>query len=119
MNRKNLSRPQRGIPDPSIPIHGRECGHLMAPWKYPPKSHATFSETRTRRRDCAGAVEGNVFVLTEMSHPGAERFSAPIAEEIARMAVKLGATGIIAPATRPERVKRLREIVGNLCIASP
>jgi orotidine-5'-phosphate decarboxylase len=68
---------------------------------------------------CVDAAKGDVFVVTEMSHPGAERFSAPIAEEIARMAVKVGATGIIAPATRPERIRRMREIVGNLRIATP
>lgn len=70
-------------------------------------------------RACVDAAKGEVFVVTEMSHPGAERFNAPIAEEIARMAVKVGATGIIAPATRPERVRRLREIVGGLRIATP
>jgi len=68
---------------------------------------------------CVDAAKGDVFVVTEMSHPGAERFNAPIAEEIARLAVKVGATGIIAPATRPERVRRLREIVGKLRIATP
>jgi len=68
---------------------------------------------------CVDAAKGDVFVVTEMSHPGAERFSAPIAEEIAKMAVKVGATGIIAPATRPERVRGLREIVGKLKIATP
>lgn len=68
---------------------------------------------------CVAAASGDVFVVTEMSHPGAERFNAPIAEDIAKMAVKVGATGIIAPATRPERVKRMREIVGTLRIATP
>ena len=68
---------------------------------------------------CVDAAKGDVFVVTEMSHPGAERFNAPIAEEIARMAVKVGATGIIAPATRPERIRRMREIVGSLRIATP
>ncbi len=70
-------------------------------------------------RACIEAADGDVFVVTEMSHPGAERFNAPIAEEIARMAVKVGATGIIAPATRPERIRRMREIVGGLRIATP
>ena len=70
-------------------------------------------------RACVDAAKGDVFVVTEMSHPGAERFNAPIAEDIARMAVKVGATGIIAPATRPERVRRMREIVGELRIATP
>lgn len=68
---------------------------------------------------CVDAAKGDVFVVTEMSHPGAERFNAPIAEDIAKMAVKIGATGIIAPATRPERVRKLREIVGKLRIATP
>jgi orotidine-5'-phosphate decarboxylase len=68
---------------------------------------------------CVDVAKGEVFVVTEMSHPGAERFSAPMAEEIARMAVKVGATGIIAPATRPERIRRMREIVGSLRIATP
>ena len=33
--------------------------------------------------------------------------------------MECGADGIIAPATRPERVKVLREIVGNRKILSP
>ncbi len=65
------------------------------------------------------AARGDVFVLAEMSHPGGQTFTAPVAEEIARIAVKAGATGIIAPATRPERVRRLREIVGALQILTP
>ncbi len=69
-----------------------------------------------------GIVElghGDVFVVTEMSHPGGQTFTAPVAEEIAKIAVKAGATGIIAPATRPERVRRMREIVGGLLILTP
>jgi orotidine-5'-phosphate decarboxylase len=55
-----------------------------------------------------------------MSHPGAtEFFRGGIAEKIARMAIECGADGIIAPATRPERVKALRKIVGNRKILSP
>jgi len=68
---------------------------------------------------CVNAAKGDVFVVCEMSHPGAEKYNAPVAEDIAMMAVRVGATGIIAPATRPERVRKLREIVGNLCIATP
>ena len=65
----------------------------------------------------AGSMD--VFVVTEMSHPGADRFMAPVAEDMARLAVEVGAAGIIAPATRPEKVKALRKIVGNLKILSP
>ncbi len=68
---------------------------------------------------CVDAADGDVFVVTEMSHPGGQVYTAPIAEELARMAVDVGASGIIAPATRPERVGMLREIVGELVILSP
>ncbi|TLZ80437.1 MAG: orotidine-5'-phosphate decarboxylase, partial [Methanobacteriota archaeon] len=49
--------------------------------------------------EAAGRAE--VFVITEMSHPGGAQFTAPHAEEIARLAVRAGAAGIVAPATRP------------------
>src|SRR6266705_6320362 len=67
--------------------------------------------------EAAGNAE--VFVITEMSHPGGAEFTAPHAEEMARLAVRAGAAGIVAPATRPERVKRLREIVGTKLILAP
>ena len=71
-------------------------------------------------RACVDAARGgDVFVVAEMSHPGAERWNAPIADELARLAVQVGASGIIAPATRPERVQRLREIVGDKLILAP
>ena len=68
---------------------------------------------------CIDAAKGDVFVVTEMSHPGGQVYTAPIADQLARLAVDAGASGIIAPATRPERVKALREIVGELTILSP
>jgi orotidine-5'-phosphate decarboxylase len=60
-----------------------------------------------------------VFVVTEMSHPGALDFMAKNAEDMARMATAAGATGIIAPATRPERVRALKGLIGSLQILSP
>lgn len=68
---------------------------------------------------CVDAAKGDVFVVTEMSHPGGQMYTAPIADQLARLAVDAGASGIIAPATRPERVKALRGIVGELTILSP
>jgi len=69
---------------------------------------------------CVKAAEGmDVFVVTEMSHPGADKFLMPVADEMARLAVEVGATGIIAPATRPEKVRQLRKIVGDLIILTP
>ena len=60
-----------------------------------------------------------MFVVTEMSHPGGGRFTAPNAEAFARMAVDCGASGVIAPATRPERIRTIRKIIGDLLILSP
>jgi orotidine-5'-phosphate decarboxylase len=55
-----------------------------------------------------------------MSHPGAIEFYQKLGEKIAKMAKELGATGIVAPATRPNRVKRYRDIIGeNMLIISP
>jgi orotidine-5'-phosphate decarboxylase len=65
------------------------------------------------------ASDMQVFVVTEMSHPGGEEFTAPVAEKLAALAKEEGATGIIAPATRPGRVSELRRIVGDLLILSP
>lgn len=77
-------------------------------------------------KDSVGAVVdeakkhgGDVFVVTEMSHPGALDFLARNAEAMAKMAAAAGAAGIIAPATRPERVRALRGLVGDLLILSP
>jgi orotidine-5'-phosphate decarboxylase len=63
---------------------------------------------------------GACFVVAEMSHPGATTFfHGGAAEKIAALAMECGADGIIAPATRPDRVKVLRKIVGNRKILSP
>ncbi len=71
-------------------------------------------------RACVEAAKGaEVFVLTEMSHPGGQEYTAKHAEDFARLAVRAGAAGIIAPATRPERVKLLRSLVGDRLILTP
>jgi orotidine-5'-phosphate decarboxylase len=68
---------------------------------------------------CVDASRGRVFVVTEMSHPGGKEFTQPNAERIAAMAKEQGAMGIVVPATRPERIAKMREIVGDLRIISP
>jgi orotidine-5'-phosphate decarboxylase len=70
--------------------------------------------------DVAADYGGACFVVAEMSHPGATAFFHDgAAEKIAGLAMECGADGIIAPATRPERVKVLRKIIGNRKILSP
>jgi orotidine-5'-phosphate decarboxylase len=68
---------------------------------------------------CVDAAKGQVFVLTEMSHPGGKQFTAPVADRLASLAKIVGARGIVAPATRPERIADLRRIIGDLEIISP
>jgi orotidine-5'-phosphate decarboxylase len=70
--------------------------------------------------DTASDYGGACFVVAEMSHPGAtEFFFGGTAEKIAHLAIECGADGIIAPATRPDRVKVLRDIIGTRKILSP
>jgi orotidine-5'-phosphate decarboxylase len=70
--------------------------------------------------DVAGDYGGACFVVAEMSHPGAPLFfHGGTAEKIASLAMECGADGIIAPATRPERVRELRKIVMMRKILSP
>ncbi len=70
-------------------------------------------------RACVDAAKGQVFVVTEMSHPGGKQFTAPVADKLAALAKSAGARGIVAPATRPERISALRKIIGDLEIISP
>src|SRR5512136_79031 len=70
-------------------------------------------------RACVEAAKGQVFVVTEMSHPGGKQFTAPIADKLAVLAKEAGARGIVAPATRPERIADLRKLIGKLEIISP
>lgn len=64
--------------------------------------------------------EGAVYIVAEMSHPGAvEFFHGGVAEQLAELAISCRADGIIAPATRPDRIGKLREIIGGRTIYSP
>jgi orotidine-5'-phosphate decarboxylase len=68
----------------------------------------------------ASEYKKSVFVVSEMSHPGGAEFLQPAGEAITRMAADAGSCGLVAPATRPERVKNIRKIIGDkLTIISP
>jgi len=69
--------------------------------------------------DVAKNYDGEVYVVSELSSPGGEEYMTGVSEKIVKMAKKLGCHGIIAPATRPERVKKLRSVAGNMLILSP
>lgn len=61
-------------------------------------------------RDSVGAVmeEGDVIIVVEMSHPGAKEFIQPVTDELIDLANELRPFGVIAPATRPERIAYIR-----------
>jgi len=62
------------------------------------------------------ANDKKVFVLVEFTHRDG-LLDPNIANLSARLAKELGAYGIFAPGTKPERIKELRNIVGDLIIA--
>ena len=67
----------------------------------------------------AAAGKADIIAVTEMSHPGGKMFTAPVAEELAKNGVANGAVGFIAPATRPDRIRLIRSIVGDKLILTP
>lgn len=69
--------------------------------------------------DVARDFDALVFAVTEMSHPGAEEFMALVAEKLARVAKECDVDGVVAPATRPERISLIRSVVGDRAIISP
>jgi orotidine-5'-phosphate decarboxylase len=68
-------------------------------------------------RECVSAAKGKeVYVVSEMSHPGGKEFTQPVAERIVELAVETGATGLIVPATRPERISHFKAMAKDLKI---
>ena len=63
--------------------------------------------------DMANKHEKELFLLTEMSHPGAKMFLQKNADAIAEMGVEMGITNYVAPATRLDRLSDIRNIVGE------
>lgn len=63
--------------------------------------------------DVANKYEKELFLLTEMSHPGAKMFLQKNADAIAEMGVDMGITNYVAPATRLDRLTDIRRIVGE------
>ncbi|MDE0603161.1 MAG: orotidine-5'-phosphate decarboxylase [bacterium] len=60
------------------------------------------------------AAEGELGIITqvELTNPGGLIFNQPIADDIAQLARDTHVFGIQAPGNRPERVRKLREIIG-------
>ncbi|MBE6487975.1 MAG: orotidine-5'-phosphate decarboxylase [Methanosphaera stadtmanae] len=70
--------------------------------------------------NAAEKLDKEIFLLTEMSHPGADKFIKAVSLDIAAMGVELGIKNYVAPATKIDRLKKIREIVGaDATIISP
>lgn len=63
--------------------------------------------------DMANKHGKELFLLTEMSHPGAKMFLQKNADAIAQMGVDMNITNFVAPATRLDRLSDIRKIVGE------
>jgi orotidine-5'-phosphate decarboxylase len=66
----------------------------------------------------ACAEVAQIFVVADMTHPGAGEFIHERARDIAQMARK-HAYGLVLPANNPDEIERFRKIVGAMVIISP
>ena len=69
--------------------------------------------------DSADEYGKEVFLLTEMSHPGASQFLQSRAEEIAEMGMNMGIKNYVAPSTKINRLAKIRAVVGESFIIAP
>ena len=60
-----------------------------------------------------------VIMVTEMSHNGAIEYLQPISNKLAEMAKRLKVDGVVAPSTRPHRLKEIKDIVKDIPIITP
>ncbi|KHF37804.1 orotidine-5'-phosphate decarboxylase [Halalkalibacter okhensis] len=56
--------------------------------------------------------EIGIIIVTELTHPGGLEFTRNYSEKFAELCAFVDVYGIQAPGTRPDQVKKLREIVG-------
>jgi orotidine-5'-phosphate decarboxylase len=71
------------------------------------------ADSATSCLESANQHEKEIFLLTEMSHPGASRFLQPVSMDIARMGVEMGITNYVGPSTRLDRLEKIRQIIGE------
>lgn len=70
-------------------------------------------------RAVVDAFPREVFIVTEMSHPGAVGLTRETAMDMVDMGLRCGVAGFIAPGTRPHRIQAIRERAGDKLILSP
>ncbi|AIY89866.1 orotidine-5'-phosphate decarboxylase [Geoglobus acetivorans] len=70
-------------------------------------------------RDVADRYGGEVYAVTELSSQGGREFMTGHALEIVDVAKEVGCDGLIAPATRPERIAEIKRRAGSLKVICP
>lgn len=63
--------------------------------------------------------DGEIYVVTELSSEGGREFMGNLSLEIAKKAKELGCQGLIAPATRIEKLRLIKEVVSDMKILCP
>lgn len=76
-------------------------------------------DTLAKLREVADRYDGKVYVVTELSSPGGREFMSEHVPEIVRAARETGCDGLIAPGTRPDRVREIRALAPEMKILCP
>lgn len=79
----------------------------------------TGSDTVSAVIDSGKPFKGEVYVVSELSSKGGKEYFPAVADKIVEMAMDLGCNGIIAPATRVERIAHYRKMSEELTIIAP
>lgn len=67
----------------------------------------------------ARRFDGDIFIVSELSSEGGKEFLNPVSDKIVKMAEEIGCSGIIAPATRTERISHFKKIAPKLRVVAP
>ncbi len=77
------------------------------------------SDTVEEVRKVADEYDGEVYIVTELSSRGGEEFMSMHSYEIVEIAKRAGVDGLIAPATRADRIMEMRKRAEGLKILCP
>jgi len=73
---------------------------------------------RDSLESCVEHFDGDVYAVVEMSHPGAEQIFKRERDDLIQTALEADVDGVIAPATRPQSLRAIKEKTG-LDLLSP
>jgi orotidine-5'-phosphate decarboxylase len=81
------------------------------------------SDTLKAVVDVAEKYGGEVYAVCELSSEGGKEFMMPVAEKLVEVAIKAKCSGIVAPATRADRISTLKSVAkkfgGDVKVISP